>query len=266
MWPTGFYENKCHSIATEGVMSNRKHIPEPQARAIGHRDPCGQQDTPPAVAGTSAKTRRDRHQVTNLNVAPRPRKRKGALDATDSLCTIVHYQPLSEGCMPQGDQHPAMVLDRGRGEDMQSLSQIAVDAADGQVSGSPGESPGQDLELLNVAGTGPNFHGVGKGEFGELHSSAFSGGDLSPDKRVLETPPGNRYNPQMLTSTPSSIGYGTALSALAWVAGEHRILRLAFLAALTAALWLNRLGVVCTLLVLGHVGESIKDEFRGRTP
>ena len=83
---------------------------------------------------------------------------------------------------------------------------------------------------------------------------------------MLETPLSNRYNPQMLTSTPSSIGYSTVLSALAWVAGEHKILRLAFLAALTAALWLNRLGVVCTLLVLGHVGESLKDVSRGRTP
>ena len=168
--------------------------------------------------------------------------------------------------MPQGDQHPAMVLNRGRGEGMESLSQVDVDAADGQVSGGPGESPGQDLELLNVAGTGPNFHGVGKSEFGELHVGAFSGGDLSPDKRVLETPLGNRYNPKMLTRTPSSIGYGTVLSALAWVAGEHRILRLVYLTALTSALWLNRLGVVCTLLVLGHFGESIKDGFRGRTP
>ena len=82
----------------------------------------------------------------------------------------------------------------------------------------------------------------------------------------METPLGNRYTPNMLTRTPSSIGYGTLLSALAWAAGEHKILRLAFLAALTSALWLNRLGVVCTLLVLGHFGESIKDEFRGRTP
>ena len=246
-------------------MSNRQHIPEPQARTIGHRDPCGQQDIPPAVSGTAAKARRDRQQVTNLNVAPRSRKRKGALDAANSLCTIVHYQPLLEGCMPQGDQHPAMVLNRGRGEDMESLSQVDVDAADSQVSGSPGKSLGQDLELLNVAWASPNFHCVGKSELGESHGGASCGGVLSPDGRGMETPLGNRYNP-MLTSTPSSIGYGTVLSALAWVAGEHRILRLVYLTALTAALWLNRLGVVCTLLVLGHFGESIKDEFRGRTP
>ena len=82
----------------------------------------------------------------------------------------------------------------------------------------------------------------------------------------METPLGNRYNPQMLARTPSSIGYSTLLSALAWAAGEHKILRLAFLAALTSALWLNRLGVVCTLLVLGHVGEALKDVSRGRNP
>ena len=82
----------------------------------------------------------------------------------------------------------------------------------------------------------------------------------------METPLGNRYNPQMLTRTPSSIGYSTLTGALAWALGDHKILRLAFLAALTSALWLNRLGVVCTLLVLGQLGGSLKDVFRGRTP
>lgn len=70
----------------------------------------------------------------------------------------------------------------------------------------------------------------------------------------------------MLTRTPSSIGYGTLAGALAWAMGDHKILRLVYLTALTSALWLNRLGVVCTLLVLGHFGESLKEVFRGRTP
>jgi hypothetical protein len=122
------------------------------------------------------------------------------------------------------------------------------------------------LELLNVTGTGPNLHGVVKSELGESHGGASCGGVLSPDGRGMETPLGNRYNPQMLTRTPSSIGYGTLSGALAWAAGEHKILRLAFLAALTSALWLNRLGVVCTLLVLGQLGEALKDVSRGRNP
>ena len=82
----------------------------------------------------------------------------------------------------------------------------------------------------------------------------------------METPLGNRYNPKMLTRTPSSIVYGTLSGALAWAAGEHKILRLAFLAALTVALFLNRSGVVLTLLVLGQLGGPIKEVFRGRTP
>ena len=247
-------------------MTNRKHISQPQPAAVGHRDPCGQQDIPPAVPGAAPKARRHRHQVTNLGVAPRSRKRKRALDATNRLCTIVHYQPLSEGCMPKGDQHPAMVLNCGRGQGMESLSQVAVNVLDGQVGGGPGQPLGQHPELLNVAGTGPNLHGVVKGELGQMHGGAFSGGDLSPDRRGVETPLGNRYNPQMLTRTPSSIGYSTLTGALAWALGDHKILRLAFLAALTSALWLNRLGVVCTLLVLGQLGGSLKDVFRGRTP
>ena len=83
---------------------------------------------------------------------------------------------------------------------------------------------------------------------------------LSPENGALSTPLGMQYNPHMLSGTPSSIVYGTLRSALVWcVLGEHKIVRLAFLAALTAALWLNRLGLVCTLLVLGHLGEALKE-------
>lgn len=77
---------------------------------------------------------------------------------------------------------------------------------------------------------------------------------------AFPTPPGNRYNQLMSKGTPSSIVYSTLRSALVWcVLQDHRILRLAFLAALTLSLWLNRLGLVCTLLVLGHLGEAIKE-------
>ena len=248
-------------------MTNCKHIPKTKAAAVGHRDPCGKQDSPRAGVSAAPKARRHRHQVTNLGVAPRSRQGQRALDATNRLCTIVHYQPISEGCPPQGDQHPAVVQDCGGGQGMESLSQVAVNVLDGQVGGGPGQPLGEDLELLHVAGAGPDLHGIDKGVLGERHGSgAFSGGDLSPDRRGVETPLGNRYNPQMLTRTPSSIGYSTLTGALAWALGDHKILRLAFLAALTSALWLNRLGVVCTLLVLGQLGGSLKEVFRGRTP
>lgn len=85
---------------------------------------------------------------------------------------------------------------------------------------------------------------------------------MSPEEGLLATPTHMRYNPHMRQSTPSSIGYSTVKRALAWVfLREHPILRLAFFAALTTALWLNRLGAVCTLLVLGQLGEAIKEFF-----
>lgn len=85
---------------------------------------------------------------------------------------------------------------------------------------------------------------------------------MFPGEGWVSTPLRMHYNPHMLKGTPSSIVYGTLYSALAWVSlRDWQILRLAFLAALTAALWLNRLGLVCTLLVLGQLGEALK-EFR----
>jgi len=69
----------------------------------------------------------------------------------------------------------------------------------------------------------------------------------------------------MHPSTPSSIVYGTLCSALAWVfLRDHPILRLAYLAALTLFLWMNRLGDVCTLVVLGQFAEAVKEFSRSR--
>lgn len=144
---------------------------------------------------------------------------------------------------------------------MESLSQVAVNIFDGQFTDLPRQSLGQHAELLCVSGTGPSLHCVVNGEVVNQHVSIpLWRRVLSPNVSALKTPQSNRYNPIMSKGTPSSIVYGTLRSALVWcVLGDHRILRLAFLAALTTALWLNRLGLVCTLLVLGHLGEAIKE-------
>jgi hypothetical protein len=144
---------------------------------------------------------------------------------------------------------------------MESLSQVAVDVGNGQFADLPRQSLRQHAELLCVAGTGPAFDRVVNGEVVKQHGKLPQWWrNFLPKVSALKTPLRNRYNPNMSKSTPSSIVYGTLRSALVWcVLGDHRILRLAFLAALTLSLWLNRLGLVCTLLVLGHLGEAIKE-------
>jgi hypothetical protein len=75
------------------------------------------------------------------------------------------------------------------------------------------------------------------------------------------------YNRYMSKGTPSSIVYSTLQSALAWCfLRDHPILRLAYFAALTLFLWLNRLGDVCTLLALGQFAEALKELSRARKP
>jgi len=77
---------------------------------------------------------------------------------------------------------------------------------------------------------------------------------------VPSTPQRNRYNPGMLTGTRSSIVYRTLRSAVAWVfLADHPILRAVFCAALIALAWLNRLGMFCVLLALGHLAQAIKE-------
>ena len=144
---------------------------------------------------------------------------------------------------------------------MESLSQVAVNVGDGQFADLPRQPLGQHAELLGVARTGPGLHGVVNSEVVKQHGKAPQWWRVFfPMTEVFSTPLQSSYNPNMFTGTPSSIVYGTLRSALVWcVLRDHRILRLAFLAALTTALWLNRLGLVCTLLVLGHLGEAIKE-------
>ena len=144
---------------------------------------------------------------------------------------------------------------------MESLSQVAVDVGNGQFADLPWQSLRQYAELLCVPGGSPGLHGVVNGEVVKQHGKAPQGWRVFfPKAEAMETPQRIPYNPQMLTGTPSSIVYSTLRRALVWcVLRDHRIVRLAFLAALTLSLWLNRLGLVCTLLVLGHLGEAIKE-------
>jgi hypothetical protein len=60
----------------------------------------------------------------------------------------------------------------------------------------------------------------------------------------------------------------SALFALVtWaLARDWWILRALWLAALTAAIWLNTLGLVCTLLVLGQLAEALTELSRARRP
>lgn len=144
---------------------------------------------------------------------------------------------------------------------MEGFGQVAVNVFDGQLIDVPWQSLGQHPELLGVSGAGPDLYGVVKGKLVDGHlRNLHWGREFSPNWGLVSTRPSNRYNPHMTPRTPSSIVYGTLRSALVrYVVGDHPILRLAFFAALTAFLWLNRLGLVCTLLVLGHLGEAIKE-------
>jgi hypothetical protein len=194
-------------------------------------------------------------------MAPSTGQWTGALDTANLTCTIVHQQVASEGSTAKSAKHSSVILNRLWSKDMESLSQVAVDVGNGQLADLPRQSLGQHAELLCVAGTGPGLHGVVNGEVVNEHGKAPRKWRVFfPKTGAFSTPLQSSYNPNMFTGTPSSIVYSTLRSALVWcVLRDHRILRLAFLAALTTALWLNRLGLVCTLLVLGHLGEAIKE-------
>jgi len=242
-------------------MAKRQHISEPQTAAVGHKNPGWKQNLPSTFLGSARHFLGCRDQSAYLFMAPRTGQRTRALDTANLACTIVHQQVASEGSTAEGDQHPPVILNRLWSKAMESLSQVAVDVGNGQFTDLPRQSFGQDAKLFRVPGGSPGLHGVVKGEVVKQHGKAPQWWQVFfPMTEVFSTPLQSSYNPNMFTGTPSSIVYGTLRSALVWcVLRDHRILRLAFLAALTTALWLNRLGLVCTLLVLGHLGEAIKE-------
>jgi hypothetical protein len=192
--------------------------------------------------------------MKNLPMVPRDRKFSGTLDTAEPTCTIVHQQANADGLAAKSGEHSPVVCDGLRRETMESVGQVLVNLLGCKVGGGPVEPPAQDGHLVDVPVAGSYAAAVGNGKLGKGHWSDLSRLEISACKRM-------DYATSRSSARSSGV-YSTLYGVVAWgVLRDHKILRLAFLAALTTALWLNRMGLVCTLLVLGQFGESLRELF-----
>jgi len=251
-----FLQNRSQAIPSQGVVGNGQQVTQPQAATVTDQNPRRQQDSVRAVERTPRHLRGYRKQMSHLVMSPRADHRQGVLDTPDRACTIVHYKAVSEGGSSQGGQHPAVVVNRGGGEMIQSLGQVSVDVADGQVGHPPRESLGQHNELLPVSGASPRLEGVSLRELSESHVSFGKSVDLVEGGQI--TPTLGSIKPHAILADHKAplaqldrIGRRSPPSG--WL---HRIVGGATLAFLVAIIFLHGLGTLLTLLAIGQFARA----------
>ena len=251
-----FLQNRSQTIPSQGIVGDGQHVPQPQAAAVANLNPCWKQDSVRAVKRTPRHLCGHRKQCSHLFMGPRADHRKGVLDTANRPCTIVHQEAVAEGGSSQGGQHPAMVVDRGGGEVIQSMSQVRIDIGDGQVANPPSEPLGHHNELLPVSGASPRLEGVSLRELSHSHVVIGNFVDLGV---------GGETTPSCGSSKPSAIlgSHNAPLAQLdsvgrcspprGWLA---RILGGAVLALLVVVIFLHGVGTLLTLLALGQLGRA----------
>ena len=251
-----FLQHSSQTIPSQGIVGNGQQIPEPQAAGVAHQNPCGKQDSVRAMQRTPRHLFGHRKQCAHLFMGPRANHRKGVLDTANRPCTIVHYKAVAEGGSSQGGQHPAMVVDRGGGEMIQSMSQVRIDVGDGQVANPPGEPLGQHNELLPVSGASPRLEGVSLRELSESHVVFGKSVDLVEGGQT--TPSFGSIKPYAILSDHMAPlaqldRVGRCSPPRGWLA---RILGGAVLALLVVVIFLHGVGTLLTLLALGQLGRA----------
>jgi hypothetical protein len=251
-----FLQDRSQTIPSQGIVGDGQQVAQPQTAAVTDENPCGKQDSVRAMQRTPRHLRGYRKQMSHLVMGPRADHRKGVLDTPDRACTIVHHKAVSEGGSSQGTEHTPVIMHRGGGEMIQSLGQVSVDVADGQVGHPPREPLGQNNELLPVSGASPRLEGVSLRELSESH------GDIGDCVDLVE---GGQITPSAGTGKPSAIlsdhkaplaqldSVGRCSPPPGWLA---RIVGGTLLALLAPLRFLNAVGTLLTLLALGQLGRA----------
>jgi hypothetical protein len=132
----------------------------------------------------------------------------------------------------------------------ESISQIFVDQGGRKLADSPGQAPGEDRELVQVAWSSADPIVVLNGQIQDAHCAESRCGARTPQEGLY------------LRCARSSGGYGRVYGWLLWAARRRwPILRATYLCALTLCVYLSAFGNALTLLVLGHFGRAFKELF-----
>lgn len=252
-----FLQNRSQTIPSQGIVGDGQHVPQPQAAAVANLNPCWKQDSVRAVKRTPRHLCGHRKQCSHLFMGPRADHRKGVLDTANRPCTIVHQEAVAEGGSSQGGQHPAMVVDRGGGEVIQSMSQVRIDIGDGQVANPPSEPLGHHNELLPVSGASPRLEGVSLRELSHSHIvfgksvDLVEGGDTTPTSGTVQPP---AILPAHNAPLAQLDRIGRSGPHSGWLS---RIVEGALLALLVTLIFFHAVGTLLTLLALGQFGRAL---------
>lgn len=128
---------------------------------------------------------------------------------------------------------------------LQGAGQVGVDLVRGQLGDIPIDATGQDVVLAQVGWATSDSCAVSGCEFSESHGT--------PVEEAV--PAGGAFYP---SRARSSIGYGIGTDRL------YAILRTAYVAALIAAVFAKKMGMICLLICLGELPVFIRWCMDGR--
>lgn len=264
-----FSQDESQTVASQLVIRDGEHVAKAQAAGIADQNPCRQQDSVRAAQRTPRHLRGYRKQVTQFLVGPRPDQRGVGLDPAERpTYTLVHQEAVAESGLSQGVQHSAVILNGGRSQPMQSVSQIAVDPLLGQVADQPRQALGQDDQLLPVAGGRSHPRSVGGRVGNEGNHFCYWLGTAAEGEEYPAD--GTHLPPRKIATIPTKAPLAQLSSAGEWwgraTAALLPILSLAWWVLLALAIVVNASACAATLFLLGHLGRARSELRRVRLP
>lgn len=236
-------------MTTDLVKSDGKEVAGSQPCAVSRQHPSRQQNAVLACASSTLHLSRCGHPSRDLGVIQSNGTWLRDFDAAErAQYTLVHMALVR--CETHKRAQHATVVAHGGGREMsESRIQVGVDPIRSKVAGLPGQTLGQDRELLQVSGGTADPSPVSSGKLGDGHAEYSKRRGEYRSEAGVRTPLDNRYNRQPKGRLAQL--YSRQLASLSWP-----IVRVGWVAFLAAFIFLRWSGFALTCLVLGQLAQA----------
>lgn len=239
--------NEGEAVATDLVVADGQHVAQAEAGTVGDQHPRRHQYASWATPEVPRHLRGYRKQVPYLVMRPSADEGHGPFDPSKgSRYTAVHQQAVFGSSATERVEHPPVVGNSGGSKMLEGISQVLVNAFRRKFGDAPRQPPAQDAELFPVSGGAAHPAVVQNCVVAQQHGSVTQLGNNTP---------------QLVASTPSSIGY-CGYSPL--LVGGRPIVRGLWVGVLATLIFLRWTGFALTALLLGQLGVALVEYRRMR--
>ena len=236
-------------MTTDLVVSDGKEVAGSQPCAVSRQHPRGKQDAVLAGASSALHPSCCGNPSRDLGMIQSDRARRWHFDTAEMAEYTLVHMTLVRCETHKRAQHSAMVAHGGGREMSECRIQVGVDPVGRKVAGLPGQTLGENQELLQVSGGAPNPSPVGSSQVVDRHDEYSNRAGEYRSEAGVRTPLNNRYNRQGLGQLAQL--YSCRLAHLSWP-----IVRVGWVAILAAFIFLRWSGFALTCLVLGQFVQA----------